>query len=143
MLAVLRWSRRSALFTALTLSPIAKPVLVITRWTILIGQCVTDFRHPVMLYIRRCLSLLVRGAYLVQGQGHCGSCHTPRSWTMKEKAYWENSRDFLAGGQVIDGCLAINLRSDDAEGLGRCHQLILLTRCAAVATMNMPYSGTA
>jgi mono/diheme cytochrome c family protein len=63
--------------------------------------------------------VIARGAYLVQGLGHCGSCHTPRSWTMKEKAYWEASRDFLAGGPVIDGWLAVNLRSDDADGLGR------------------------
>lgn len=63
--------------------------------------------------------VIARGAYLVQGLGHCGSCHTPRSWTMKEKAYWEHSRDFLAGGPIIDGWLAVNLRSDDADGLGR------------------------
>jgi len=27
-----------------------------------------------------------RGAYLVQGLGHCGSCHTPRGLAMQEKA---------------------------------------------------------
>ncbi len=37
-----------------------------------------------------------RGAYLVQGAGHCGSCHTPRSLTMNEKALDESSPDYLA-----------------------------------------------
>lgn len=63
--------------------------------------------------------IIARGAYLVQGLGHCGSCHTPRAWTMKEKAYDERSQDFLAGGEVIDGWLAVNLRGDKADGLGR------------------------
>jgi mono/diheme cytochrome c family protein len=27
-----------------------------------------------------------RGAYLVEGLGHCGACHTPRALTMQEKA---------------------------------------------------------
>jgi mono/diheme cytochrome c family protein len=27
-----------------------------------------------------------RGAYLVQGPGHCGACHTPRGIGMQEKA---------------------------------------------------------
>jgi alcohol dehydrogenase (quinone), cytochrome c subunit len=27
-----------------------------------------------------------RGAYLVQGLGHCGACHTPQGWAFQEKA---------------------------------------------------------
>ncbi len=27
-----------------------------------------------------------RGAYLVEGLGHCGACHTPRALTMQEKS---------------------------------------------------------
>ena len=30
--------------------------------------------------------VLARGRYLVEGLGHCGACHTPRSLTMQEKA---------------------------------------------------------
>jgi alcohol dehydrogenase (quinone), cytochrome c subunit len=59
-----------------------------------------------------------RGAYLVQGLGHCGSCHTPRSVTFKEKALDDSSTQFLAGGQVIDGWVAVNLRGNAADGLG-------------------------
>lgn len=59
-----------------------------------------------------------RGAYLVQGAGHCGSCHTPRSFAMNEKAYDESSRNYLAGG-LLDGWYAPSLRGDSNSGLGR------------------------
>jgi len=61
---------------------------------------------------------LARGAYLVQGAGHCGTCHTPRALTMQEKALDESGADFLAGGPLIDGWRAVNLRGDKADGLG-------------------------
>jgi alcohol dehydrogenase (quinone), cytochrome c subunit len=63
--------------------------------------------------------VLARGAYLVQGLGHCGSCHTPRAVTLQEKALDESSSQFLAGGQVIGGWVAVNLRGNNADGLGR------------------------
>lgn len=57
-----------------------------------------------------------RGAYLVQGLGHCGTCHSPRTFTFHEKALTErDGPDFLAGA-VINGWYAKNLR-DDADGL--------------------------
>lgn len=61
---------------------------------------------------------IARGAYLVQGAGHCGSCHTPRSVTMQESALDESGKAFLAGGPLIDGWLAANLRGDKVDGLG-------------------------
>lgn len=45
---------------------------------------------------------LVRGAYLVQGLGHCGSCHTPRALTMQEKGLDEKSTDYLTGALLND-----------------------------------------
>jgi mono/diheme cytochrome c family protein len=63
--------------------------------------------------------VVARGAYLVQGLEHCGSCHTPRALTLQEKALDESGSDYLAGGQVQDGWSAVNLRSNDAAGLGR------------------------
>ncbi|VFT32057.1 putative cytochrome c [Pseudomonas aeruginosa] len=36
-----------------------------------------------------------RGAYLVQGLGHCGACHTPRGIAFQEKSH-ERSRSFRA-----------------------------------------------
>jgi len=61
---------------------------------------------------------IARGAYLVQGLGHCGSCHTPRALTLQEKALDERDPSFLAGGQVIDGWVATSLRGSNPDGLG-------------------------
>ena len=43
-----------------------------------------------------------RGAYLVEGLGHCGSCHTPRGFAMNEKGLDGSSKHYLAGGQLGD-----------------------------------------
>jgi mono/diheme cytochrome c family protein len=59
-----------------------------------------------------------RGAYLVQGLGHCGACHTERGWAFNEKARDERSSKFLGGG-LLDGWYASNLRGDPILGLGR------------------------
>jgi mono/diheme cytochrome c family protein len=59
-----------------------------------------------------------RGAYLVQGLGHCGSCHTPRGLAYQERGYDESSKHYLAGG-VNDNWYAPNLRADPGSGLGR------------------------
>jgi mono/diheme cytochrome c family protein len=61
---------------------------------------------------------VARGAYLVQGPGHCGSCHTPRAITLQEKSLDDSSAIFLSGGQRIDGWVAVNLRGNPGEGLG-------------------------
>lgn len=61
---------------------------------------------------------VARGAYLVQGLGHCGACHTPREVTLQEEALDESSKAYLAGGQIIDGWYAVNLRGNTADGLG-------------------------
>jgi mono/diheme cytochrome c family protein len=62
--------------------------------------------------------VIARGAYLVEGPGHCGTCHTPRAVTLQEKALDESSSAFLAGGQQIGGWVAVNLRGDVGDGLG-------------------------
>jgi mono/diheme cytochrome c family protein len=59
-----------------------------------------------------------RGAYLVQGAGHCGSCHTPRGLAFNEKAQDESGTPFLAGA-LLDGWYAPSLRADHNTGLGR------------------------
>ncbi|GGK05454.1 c-type cytochrome [Pseudomonas matsuisoli] len=43
---------------------------------------------------------IARGAYLVQGLGHCGSCHTPRALTMQEKGLDESSAAYLSGSEL-------------------------------------------
>lgn len=50
-----------------------------------------------------------RGAYLVQGPGHCGACHTPRGWMEQEKALDEKETLYLSGAE-LDGWFAPSLR---------------------------------
>ncbi|MBX8568616.1 cytochrome c [Pseudomonas cichorii] len=58
-----------------------------------------------------------RGAYIVQGPGHCGSCHTPRGLAFNEKALDESGKPFLTGA-LLDGWYAPSLRDDPNTGLG-------------------------
>ncbi|MGI4813717.1 MAG: c-type cytochrome [Janthinobacterium lividum] len=62
-----------------------------------------------------------RGAYLVQGLGHCGACHTPRGPAFEERGYDPRSRHYLTGG-VNDNWFAPSLRGDQGAGLGRFSQ---------------------
>ena len=66
-----------------------------------------------------------RGAYLVQGLGHCGACHTPRGIAFQEKALDEGSPNYLAGA-LLDAWLAANLRGDARTGLGQWSQADLV-----------------
>ncbi|MDI9856625.1 c-type cytochrome [Comamonas sp. 17RB] len=53
-----------------------------------------------------------RGAYLVQGLGHCGACHTPRGIAFQEKTMsgeGPNGPLFLAG-ETVEGWRALSLR---------------------------------
>ncbi|MBZ6075696.1 c-type cytochrome [Microvirga puerhi] len=53
-----------------------------------------------------------RGAYLVQGPGHCASCHTPKTVLGGDK-----TEQAFQGG-VIQGWFAPDLTNDKATGLG-------------------------
>lgn len=58
-----------------------------------------------------------RGAYLVQGLGHCGVCHTPRGVAGQEKADSEqDGRHYLAGA-TLDNWHAYPLTGDLITGL--------------------------
>lgn len=62
---------------------------------------------------------VARGAYLVEGLGHCGSCHSPRALTLEEKAMADDGKGtYLAGGAPIDGWIAKDLRGSALTGLG-------------------------
>jgi mono/diheme cytochrome c family protein len=54
-----------------------------------------------------------RGAYLVNGPGHCGACHTPKSSLGGDK-----TAEFLQGGE-LQGWFAPNITGDATRGLGR------------------------
>ena len=54
-----------------------------------------------------------RGAYLVQGLGHCGSCHTPRGLAFQEKALSDagsRGKHYLAG-ETVEDWRALSLRN--------------------------------
>ncbi|MEB0046058.1 MULTISPECIES: cytochrome c [unclassified Pseudomonas] len=60
-----------------------------------------------------------RGAYLVEGLGHCGACHTPRALSMQEKALNAGEGNtFLSGSAPLEGWIAKSLRGDHKDGLG-------------------------
>lgn len=56
------------------------------------------------------------GAYLVEGPGHCGACHTPRGIAYQEKALSMKGDNAFLSGAVIDGWRAKSLRGE-ARGL--------------------------
>ena len=43
---------------------------------------------------------ITRGAYLVEGLGHCSSCHTPRGFALNEEASDSAQLKFLSGGDL-------------------------------------------
>jgi mono/diheme cytochrome c family protein len=57
-----------------------------------------------------------RGAYLVEGPGHCGACHTPKSWLGGD----ELKRAYR--GFALQGWFAPDITNDDATGVGRWSQ---------------------
>ncbi|HVV79125.1 MAG TPA: c-type cytochrome [Pseudolabrys sp.] len=54
-----------------------------------------------------------RGAYLVDGPGHCGACHTPKNVLGGDK-----TGEYLQGGP-LQGWFAPNITNDEAKGLGK------------------------
>ncbi|WP_150303378.1 cytochrome c [Pseudomonas saliphila] len=64
--------------------------------------------------------ILARGQYLVEGPGHCGSCHTERGLGFQEVALSNLDSDHYLSGAVIDGWRAKSLRGEH-RGLGTWH----------------------
>ncbi|SDC81432.1 c-type cytochrome [Paraburkholderia lycopersici] len=54
-----------------------------------------------------------RGAYLTQGPGHCGACHTPRGIAFEEKALSDAGSDgrLYLSGATVESWHAIDLRN--------------------------------
>ena len=53
-----------------------------------------------------------RGAFLVEGPGHCGACHTPKSFLGGDK-----NGEYLQGSQ-LQGWVTPNITNDNVAGLG-------------------------
>lgn len=58
-----------------------------------------------------------RGAYLVQGLTHCGTCHTPRGIAVQEKSLDQNGKSYLTGGE-LNGWFNPDLTGNVKSGLG-------------------------
>jgi len=80
-----------------------------------------------------------RGAYLVQGAGHCGACHTPRNLLGASET---SAR--LAGG-VVAQWLAPNISSDPLAGIGdrTIAQITDFLRTGANANMGVAFGPMA
>jgi mono/diheme cytochrome c family protein len=61
---------------------------------------------------------LSRGAYFVEGLGHCGECHTPRAVTMQMKATTPAAGAAYLSGAVIENYFAPSLRNSGPGTLG-------------------------
>lgn len=61
--------------------------------------------------------VLTRGQYLVEGPGHCGSCHTGRGIGFQEVALSHSESGEYLSGAIIDGWRAKSLRGEH-RGLG-------------------------
>jgi mono/diheme cytochrome c family protein len=53
-----------------------------------------------------------RGAYIVNGLGHCGACHTPKN------ALFGDKKDAVFTGETIDHWFSANLTESKRDGLG-------------------------
>lgn len=61
---------------------------------------------------------IARGAYFVEGLGHCGECHTPRGLALQVKAQRDrDGNDFLRGAPV-ENWYAPSLRSGGPDTIG-------------------------
>jgi alcohol dehydrogenase (quinone), cytochrome c subunit len=59
---------------------------------------------------------VARGAYLVEGAGHCGACHTPRGFAFQELAVRNGPGGEFLSGSELEGWYAKSLRQE-AGGL--------------------------
>jgi len=80
-----------------------------------------------------------RGAYLVQGAGHCGACHSPRNLLGASE-----TSAALAGGTVAQW-LAPNISSDPLAGIGNksVAQIVSFLRTGANAKMGVAFGPMA
>ena len=92
------------------------PALLSSRWPLAFWNF---FFAPSASYVAKPNHDAVwnRGAYLVQGLGHCGACHTPRGIGLQEKALDDGGVNFLAGAE-LDAWYAPSLCGDTRTGLG-------------------------
>ena len=63
-------------------------------------------------------AVLRRGAYIVEGLGHCGDCHTPRNAGLQVRAFAPADGPAYLSGALVDGWYAPSLRNGDRSTIG-------------------------
>lgn len=61
---------------------------------------------------------VARGAYLVEGLGHCGACHTPRGLAFEEDALTPQGGPQYLSGSQFNGWYAPSIRGGGSTGIG-------------------------
>jgi mono/diheme cytochrome c family protein len=82
-----------------------------------------------------------RGAYLVQGPGHCGDCHTPRGCLGQVSARDERAGGAFLGGATLDGWRAGPLTGGTETGLGEWSREALIEYLRTGRTEHAAASG--
>jgi mono/diheme cytochrome c family protein len=62
--------------------------------------------------------IVARGAYFVEGLGHCGECHTPRNLVLQVRAQTPSQGSAFLSGAVIENYFAPSLRNGGPDTLG-------------------------
>ncbi len=75
-------------------------------------ECALFHRGGIPSPIRNSRPEWNRGAFLVEGPGHCGACHTPKSFLGGDK-----TSEYLRGSN-LQGWFAPDITNDDRRGLG-------------------------
>ena len=63
-------------------------------------------------------AVLRRGAYIVEGLGHCGDCHTPRNAGLQVQAFAPIDGPPYLSGALVNGWYAPSLRNGDRTTIG-------------------------
>lgn len=82
-----------------------------------------------------------RGAYLIQGLEHCGTCHTPRGIGFQEKALDQKDAAYLTGG-TLEGWHAPDLTGNVKQGIGSWSQKDIVSFLQSGWTANSAAFGT-
>ena len=106
-------------YFASSLKPVAQPNLAPTmkwpasmRWPLVWWQMLFG-GHGSFIAPPNATPEIARGAYLIEGAGHCGACHTPRGAAMQEKALQDGADGVFLSGSELEGWYAKDLRNED------------------------------
>lgn len=103
------------------------------RWPLTIWR-VAFAPEPRVFQLQASDSMLRRGAYIVEGLGHCGDCHTPRGPALQVRALVAADGPAYLSGDIIDGWHAPSLRNGDQATIGAWSERTSPNSCAPAAT---------